>query len=161
MASYFALELDTTPPLVEIYAPMYTVVGIDNEIEVVANEELSPYQEIYIIDNLGVRHNLIFHHEGDRFLGIVNFDGYPQGSAYIYAIVRDTLLNESHVSYGSIDIISGIDAMRMTIVTDDITREITINNSVADVEVLNEAMGIEVSSNYEYMITVSASYIAT
>lgn len=152
MASYFTLELDTTPPLVEIFAPTYTVRGINNDVEVVANEELSLFQEIYIIDSLGVRHDLIFSHNGDRFVGVVNFEGYPVGSASLYATVKDTLLNQSYLVYEIIDIISDLDAMRMTVDIEDVARNIVIEDITREITTYDGS---------EIQITVSDSDIAT
>lgn len=95
MSSYFMLELDTTAPLVEIYAPNYTTTDIITEIRVVANEELSPCQEIYIIDNSGIKHDLTFLHSGNQFIGYINFHGFDFGIVTIYARVKDTVHNIS------------------------------------------------------------------
>lgn len=154
MASFFRLELDTKAPLVEIYAPTYTVRGINNHIEVVANEEISLYQEIYVLDSLGFKHDLIFSHSIDRFLGIINFENYPLGSATIYAKVKDTVSNESEIIQKKIEIISDMFAMKMRIsmndtamgiILSDRTRKITKDNASMNISLVDVTRNIILS----------------
>lgn len=106
MSNYFILTLDTTPPQIEIIAPTYTVADIENEIFVLANEALSKNHEIYIIDALGIRHDLTFSKRGDYFYGLVRFNMCAFGIATIYARVCDLVLNQSSTAIKTIEIIS-------------------------------------------------------
>lgn len=104
MASFFMLELDTTPPAVSITVPNYTIPHVDTEIMVVANEPLDNFQEIYIVDSAGVRHDAIFEFQGDSFRGVVDFCDCALGIATIYARVRDEVHNLSEVAMATIDV---------------------------------------------------------
>lgn len=104
MANYFTLDLDTTGPIINILAPSYTTPQTSDEISIVANETLSTYQEIYIVDSQGVRHDLTFTYETDRFVGLVSFSGYPFGPATIYARVKDEVFNASELVSKAINI---------------------------------------------------------
>lgn len=104
MANYFTLDLDTTGPIINIIAPSYTTPQTSDEISIVANETLSTYQEIYIVDSQGVRHDLTFTYETDRFVGLVSFSGYPFGPATIYARVKDEVFNASELVSKAINI---------------------------------------------------------
>lgn len=104
MANYFTLDLDTTGPIINIIAPSYTTPQTSDEISIVANETLSTYQEIYIVDSQGVRHDLTFTYENDRFVGLVSFSGYPFGPATIYAQVKDEVFNASELVSKTINI---------------------------------------------------------
>jgi len=105
--SYFTLVLDTTPPEVEIIAPWYTTAHADTHIYIIADELLDTWQEIYIIDSTGKRHDLIFDYKGDRLYGMVKFSQVASGIATIYARVRDEVHNISALVGKAIDIKAG------------------------------------------------------
>ncbi len=107
MSSYFTLVLDTVPPQIEILAPWYTVAGADTHIYVIADEPLDAWQEIYIIDAAGERHDFIFAHQNDRFYGVVKLAQIAVGIATIYARVRDTVHNVSALASKTIDVKEG------------------------------------------------------
>lgn len=107
MSSYFTLTLDTTPPGIEITAPWYTTIHADTHIYIIANETLDIWQEIYIIDSAGQRHDFIFVHQGDRLYGVIKFSQVAQGIATIYARVRDTVHNVSALMSKAIEIKAG------------------------------------------------------
>ena len=67
--SYIYLTLDTTPPELSIFVPSYTTKTALTPIRIQSNESLSTYQEIYIIDALGNRHDLTFAHEDNLLVG--------------------------------------------------------------------------------------------
>jgi hypothetical protein len=94
MASYFTLELDTTPPQLEIIAPPNTVVGLENEIRILSNETLLlNQQEIYVVSNSGVRTDLTLSYDTTEFRGEVVFTRV--GIYKVYAKLFDSVLNQS------------------------------------------------------------------
>lgn len=104
MSSSFALELDTTSPVIEIVSPQYTIPQIETDIFVRASEGLSAYQEFYIIDAQNRRHDLIFYHDGDQYHGIHNFNDIALGIAKIYARVKDDVGNISSLEMAPINV---------------------------------------------------------
>jgi hypothetical protein len=62
-----------------------------------ANESLSSYQELYIIDSEGNRHDLTFSHEGDALMGELSLNGYPVGIATLYVRLKDEVDNLSSI----------------------------------------------------------------
>lgn len=93
MGSYFNLVLDTTPPNVDIYCPIYTQKNVEANITIIANKELSEYREIYCIDSAGNRYDYTFLHLGDTYICKFTPYGYSSGVATIYAILQDIVLN--------------------------------------------------------------------
>ena len=104
MSNYFILNLDTTGPNIKINAPNYTAVGLKEEIIIKSNEYLDNYQDIYIIDNQGIKRKLILDYHGSYFKGVVDFLNYPVGISKIYAQLRDVVLNESNIAIHNIDV---------------------------------------------------------
>ena len=111
--AHFTLELDTTPPQVSITAPHITVPGIYVEINVIANEDLDQWQEVYVIDSAGTRHDLTFQHQGDRLYGLYDFWNCEIGIATIYARVRDEVHNQSILTSHTIEIASEAPVSRL------------------------------------------------
>lgn len=95
MSSYIVIALDATGPDIEIIAPQYTSPNIFTEIRIQANELLAKWQEVYIIDSAGMRHDLIFEHTGDCLVGEVVLNFCALGLVTIYAQVKDEVLNPS------------------------------------------------------------------
>lgn len=103
---YFFLTLDTAPPQVNIYAPTYTNRLTTDEIRIESSEPLGEFQNFYIIDCEGNKHNLIFTQESDTvYTGQLTFSGYPYGIATIFAQVKDTVDNPSRLATASINVI--------------------------------------------------------
>ncbi len=73
----------------------------------IADEPLDAWQEIYIIDAAGERHDFIFAHQNDRFYGVVKLAQIAVGIATIYARVRDTVHNVSALASKTIDVKEG------------------------------------------------------
>lgn len=96
MGSSFSLELDTTGPQIEVYAPRYAPRQLETEILIEGSEELSPNHVVYIVDAEGTRYDMTFSHEGNRLRGVTNFNEFPLGAAHIYAICKDTVDNLSN-----------------------------------------------------------------
>lgn len=95
MGNWFILELDTTPPSIQIISPVYTTREIITSIIIKANEQLSLYQEVYIIDSNGDRFDLILDHNGDTLVGEVYLNMVNPGIATIYCRVKDIVYNMS------------------------------------------------------------------
>lgn len=109
MSSAFSLELDTTGPEIYIVAPQYTTPNEEIELYVIGDENLAVYQDIYIVDSRGNRHDVIFHYEGDRFFGIVKLWDYPPGMATIYAQMKDGVDNPSNLASKAISLLISAD----------------------------------------------------
>jgi hypothetical protein len=103
MASFFYINLDLESPKLEISAPNYTTQNIYNDIFIYSNEKLSDFQEIYIIDKNGARHDLIFAYDNNKFIGKVKFS-IPVGIATIYARLKDIVDNVSDLYSKTIEV---------------------------------------------------------
>jgi hypothetical protein len=69
------------------------------EIEISANEELADWQEIYVKDSQGERHDYIFSKVDDcTYFGYVDLRVYPFGIATIYARMKDEVFNLSELA---------------------------------------------------------------
>lgn len=105
MSSYVILELDTTAPHIDIYAPSYTTSSALNIITIEADETLAEYQDIYVIDNKGNRHDFTFNRDSDnQYVGAVRFNTMPLGIVQIYARMKDEVDNFSNVASATIEI---------------------------------------------------------
>lgn len=146
MSSFVVIELDTTPPIIEIIAPKYTTRNIINRITVQANENLSDYQNIYILDSNNIRHDYIFNQErGDSFVGLINFADYPTGMTTIYARLRDEVNNVSNLAVATIEIKETIPLLRLTI--KDSIRDISSKTSTKRIITSNRSMEIDMNSS--------------
>lgn len=137
MASYFTLNLDTTPPIIEIIAPPYNHIYDYFNITIQSNEALSAYQEIYFISPSNMRIDCIFKHEGDKFVGVVSLN--EKGIYTLYATLKDEVLNESIkvsqqillISPKILLIIPHEEIMGMT--TSEVTRDISLSELTMNV----------------------------
>lgn len=115
MSSYFLLDLDTTAPNVEIYAPYFTTPTATAYIFIEADEPLDNWQEIYTIDSEGTRRDYTFHFDGNnRFMGSIVMVDYPDGYVTIFARVRDVVHNVSHLTQKTM-LVSASDKIDITI----------------------------------------------
>jgi hypothetical protein len=105
MSSYVLITLDTTAPNPKVFVPSYTTKSARTPITIEADEQLASYQDIYIIDAAGVRHNLTFLHNGDSLVGELYFNDYALGIATIYIRVKDRVDNLSPIISTSFNII--------------------------------------------------------
>ena len=94
MSSFLTVNLDTTKPSVEIYAPEYVATNSIMEVIVMANEDLDIFQDIYMSYE-GVSVPLTFSQENNKFKGLVSLHGIPDGKLEISVQVRDTVYNMS------------------------------------------------------------------
>lgn len=128
MSGYFTIELDTTAPTIEIFAPSYSDRKSNNTIRVVSNEKLSEFQDIYIVDSQGVKHYVIFSFDGDKeFVGNVVFDEYPIGISTIYAQLKDTVNNISNLAVAYISVIFTANSLMLRLSMSDYTISPSIN----------------------------------
>lgn len=95
--NFIILELDTTAPTIEIYAPAYTVREASVEVTIEADEEIGTPNEIYVIDESGTRHDYTFNRAGNYLTGILDFNGFPLGLARLFVRVTDTVDNVSNL----------------------------------------------------------------
>ena len=145
MASYVVVNIDTTSPTIEIYAPSYTTTDINNEITVQANENLSLNDvEIYTIDYQGVRTDYTFELDGDKYIGDIRFADAPVGSIItLYARVSDDVNNISNLVSKTIHIVTNITILSLDI-NDRVIADISINDKSMDTGIGNRSMRLDV-----------------
>ena len=94
MSSFLTVNLDTTKPSVEIYAPNYVATNSIMEVLIVANEDLDIYQDVQMVyGNISIP--LIFSQENNKLKGLVSLHGVPEGTLEISVQVRDVVHNLS------------------------------------------------------------------
>lgn len=140
--SYITIQLDTTPPEIEIISPRYTTHDITNEIIITANEPLSSFQKIYTIDSQGNRFNHTFKHNGNEFIGSIRFNEFSYGIATIYAQLKDEVDNPSALVSKPIEIKESLSHLNLSISdsarhvsTTEQTRNIKTTESIRDVQI--------------------------
>lgn len=112
MSSYVFINYDTTSPHIEIHAPNYTTREMLNTITIESNEDLSDYQEVYLIDSSGDRHDLTFNKDSEKiFIGNVKFTNISLGIANLYARMKDDVDNLSNLANVSIEIKESLDTV--------------------------------------------------
>ena len=94
MSSFLTVNLDTTKPSVEIYAPNYVATNSIMEVLIVANEDLDIYQDIQMVYG-DISIPLIFSQENNKLKGLVSLHGVPEGMLEISVQVRDIVHNVS------------------------------------------------------------------
>ena len=131
--SHILLELDTTPPIINLYAPRYTINDSINVITIESNEKLAHYQDITLTDSQNNTHALTFQRESDtRYIGEINFNNFPLGEVYISAKMKDEVDNLSATVSAVIEIKANIEAIRVKI------NDSTIVNSNLQSKLRNE-----------------------
>lgn len=102
--SYVVLNIDTTNPHIEVYAPSYTTPDVVNTITIESSEPVAIYQDIYIIDSQNVRHDYTFLKEDENtYVGRVRFNNLPYGVHTIYARLKDDVDNYSNTAMKSFE----------------------------------------------------------
>jgi hypothetical protein len=114
LSSYFFLELDTTPPVLEIYAPAYVTRDLDAEVIIQSNEILGT-NEVYTIDNTGTKRSYTFSYdeETNQLKGIITFSDYPFGVSTIYVQAKDDVDNQSSVVSKEITVKESLTRLRL------------------------------------------------
>lgn len=116
MANYVIIEFDTSPPLIEIFAPRYTTRESLNTITIVSNEPLADYQDIYTIDNAGNRRNFTLQKVSDtEFTGEIQFSDFSIGIIQLYARMKDDVDNFSNVVSAPIEIKLSLELVRVKV----------------------------------------------
>jgi hypothetical protein len=148
MAGFFLLELDTTGPDIVVNAPNYTTKDTPIDIIVSADETLSDgFQDFYVIDQYGVRHNCILSYDEKEYTGRITLSTFDNGIVTFYARVKDEVGNLSALGSKAIQIIPSVNYLRLDI--DD-----TI--SIAEFGLANNIKGIETSiTNFNNNISMS------
>lgn len=98
MTNNFLLELDTTPPEVSVVVDQRMVKDITYGALVSSNEQLDNWQDIYLIDKEGARHNLIFSHYGSSLEGEFTVNELAYGLAHLHINLRDEVHNAVEVT---------------------------------------------------------------
>lgn len=136
----FCLELDTTPPSVQIIAPQYTSTDICTEIRITSDESLADWQEIYIIDGKGNRHDFTFIFESENELvGNISFENFSGRIAVIYCRVKDSVYNMSDLVSKTINIYEHGDISAYLKVST------TVLGPLCTIEILQTSVDIDVS----------------
>jgi len=121
MSSYFILELDTTPPILEIIMPNYTIRFLETDIILSTNEDAMEFQDIYFIDSSGKKHSATFFQDNDVFTYKTNFSGFSIGIATLYCRLKDSVGNLSQEYSKTINVLKG--NYSKTVVTEKIPKQ--------------------------------------
>ncbi|UUV46987.1 hypothetical protein [Bacillus phage vB_BanS-Thrax5] len=132
--SFIILELDTTAPTIEIYAPAYTVREASVEVTIEADENLGTPNEIYMIDENGTRHDYTFNRAGNYLTGVLDFNGFPLGLARLFVRVTDTVNNVSDLYEKTITIRESLTILK-PVISDHIA-----NVEIKDIELKTETI---------------------
>jgi hypothetical protein len=142
MVNYVLIELDTIPPEINIYLPPYTTNDLINQILIEADETLSNYQEIYVIDSNGERHDYTFEKiDSNKFEGIVKFATLPIGTCVIYARMKDEVDNFSNIVSKSFVVKESLTLLVLNI--EDTQRDIGYIDKSKDVELKDYSRDIK------------------
>jgi hypothetical protein len=142
VANFFTLELDTTQPHIEVYAPSYTTKDAEMEISVTANETLSDgFQEFYIIDQYGVRHDFIFQYNTNEYVGGLTLSNFDDGIVTFYAKVKDEVNNTSALVSKVIRIIPSLSYLRLNLEDSLSIQGVELSSSVRIPEISSSSMG--------------------
>jgi hypothetical protein len=121
----------------------------------VSNEKLSSFQNIYIVDSQGTRHDVIFSFDGDRTLtGNVIFNDYPIGVTTIFAQVKDEVDNISNLANFPISVITSTYnfMLRLTMAEEVRNNTMTIKGRTV---IANEKQSIKAMSEKSRKVTTS------
>lgn len=157
MANYFLLELDTTPPIIEIYAPSYVTRESNAEVVIQSDGCLSLYQDIYVIDSVGTRRDYTFNYNEtlQQYIGVLNFKDYPLGEITIYAQLQDDVWNMSEKVYQTIVIKESLtrmsldmaDQLKGIVVAGQKAHEMIVTDSARHINIKTELERATVQSN--------------
>lgn len=151
--SSFLIELDTTGPKIEANGPAYSTRHSLVEILVVANEKLSRYQDFYLLDSKGARHDVIFDYQGDHFIGELQLNDFPIGMATFYATVKDDVLNFSNLATHTIKITDqsnvgvSVNSLSRRVVAADHSSKVRVNERSNSVAAMSNGRRIKINEN--------------
>lgn len=106
MVSYFELELDTTPPTIEIFTPNSASHKYSTTVRIESNEELLEYQNIYAINSLGYRQELHFIYHYFYYEGEIIFENENE-IVTVFAQLKDTVGNISELVSKPVRVLDG------------------------------------------------------
>lgn len=142
MKNYFIVELDTTPPQLEIYAPNYTSPDIATEIIIKSNEPLLNYQDIYIIDTRGIRHDLTFWFNGkDELIGRTTLNNMDLGIVTLYCRLKDEVANTSALYSKTINLIEG---NKLIVELEEMTRCLDLEERTQQINIKEQTRIVEI-----------------
>jgi hypothetical protein len=95
--NWFYLEKDTTPPVICIDTASRISPDSIVPIKFIANEPLSNFQSIFIVDAEGTRHPYIFEYVKD-ICTYEGFEGYLSGFSVLYGEFKDEVDNPSVIA---------------------------------------------------------------
>ncbi|UUV45949.1 hypothetical protein [Bacillus phage vB_BanS-Thrax1] len=127
MSSFIVVELDTTAPILEIYAPAYTTRETSVEVEIVSHETLDKSHEAYVIDEDGTRHDYNFSVDKNKLHGVIDFNGFPLGLAKLFIRVSDTVGNVSDLYEKVITIRESLTILN-PVISDSVMSNVKIND---------------------------------
>lgn len=143
--SYVIIELDTTPPKINIYAPKYVTKDMKVEIIVESDKKIIP-KEIYIVDSRGIKREYTFSIEDyNKLIGILSFHDYPFGLSTIYVRVEDEVGNVSNIKSFTLEVKKTLSNMELKI--DDYSRNIHTNLDIMNIDA-NDLSAIIKDNNY-------------
>lgn len=135
MASYVMIRVDTQSPTIAIYAPDYTTKETYNQITVESDEPLDTYQDIYLIDNLGTRHDFVFQRESStKYVGYIQLATVPVGLHTFYARMRDEVRNYSELVSSVIEVRPSLDGTDGNLIKTIVRDEVLIPIKVQAIE---------------------------
>jgi len=125
-----------------MYAPKYTTREVENIITIESNEVLAQYQDVYVIDKNGDRHDYTFDRETDTELtGVIKFSNFPFGIATIYARLKDEVDNFSNVISASIEIKESLTLLNLEI--RNFNANVNINDSCREISNVSKVAKID------------------
>lgn len=95
MSSFIPITLDTKSPTIQIFMADNTTNQATTFVTVQADETLENYQDFYLIDSAGTRHDVPMVYNGDHFSANIVFPTASLGTATFYAQVKDEVWNIS------------------------------------------------------------------
>jgi hypothetical protein len=137
MASWLTLELDTTPPNVEIYSPTYLAKDSTNQIEIVADEVLAKSgHNIYTVDANRIIRPLNLTYDNNKLYGNIDVYDYPVGQLYIFAQLLDDVFNTSILYSKTVNVVNNLGKMKLNLSTANTSTNISslenlVNSSIA------------------------------
>lgn len=141
MSNCFELILDTTPPILDIYTPSNTQNGIITNIYIESTENIGVVEELFIIDAVGNRLDLIGSINEDQLDISVNLN-IALGIATIYCRLKDEVFNLSDLFHKSFEVSGEMD---LKIILDTQIRKVDLFSKTrrVDLELLENLPKLE------------------
>jgi len=143
MRSFLTIELDTTPPTIDIQASSHAFQGELVEVIITSDKLLDDWHEVYIIDSNGNKHDYNFNIYEDKAYGLINCSKLPFGLSTLSMVFRDDVWNRSKIYSKNITVKSSNQLMYLEI--GDSVRSNDINDGVKNINANEHIRGIDVS----------------